>query len=231
MRRHRAFNYGKDQGAMSHHRQDSGVDRHHGLVFVAILLLHVFAIRAFWLGLANSGVREPHTMLQVDVLPAAQPEGRPLPLPPMNLKRYQALQIVTPEIPIPITEDLPPTLQVTPLQQDSPLPPETAAAPAHPAIPSVPSVRPRPIYVPDGWDRYPAESIRAHETGRPTITICISAAGAIDSVQLAESSGFPRLDQAAVGLGWEARFKPALLEGKPVPFCVPYRITFSIRNS
>ena len=92
-------------------------------------------------------------------------------------------------------------------------------------------MRPRPIYVPGGWERYPAESIRAHESGRPTITICISAAGAIDSVQLTNSSGFPRLDQAAVGIGKEARFRPAMREGKPVPFCVPYRITFAIRNS
>jgi TonB family protein len=46
-----------------------------------------------------------------------------------------------------------------------------------------------------------------------------------------ESSGFPRLDQAAVGIGKEARFRPAMREGKPMPFCLPYRITFAIRRS
>jgi protein TonB len=209
----------------------NGIYRRHGLVLVIILLLHLCAIRAIWMGLANSGVRDLQTIFQVDVIPADKSEKRPLPLPPVNLKQYQAIQIVTPEIKIPVTEDLPPTIQVTSPQKDSSLPPEMAAAPAQPAVPAVPNVRPRPIYVPDGWTRYPAESIRAHETGRPTITICISAAGAIDSVQLTESSGFPRLDQAAVGLGKEARFRPALQGGKPVAFCAPYRITFAIRNS
>ena len=203
----------------------------HALVFAGIFLLHLLAIRAIWMGFASSGVRDVPTILQLDVTPAEKPEKRPLPLTPVNLKEYRAIQAVTPEINIPIAEDLPPTIQVTSLQQESTLPPEPPAAPAQPGVPSDPSVRPRPIYVPGGWDRYPAESIRAHETGRPTITICISAAGAIDSVQLSESSGFPRLDQAAVGIGKEARFRPAMREGKPMPFCLPYRITFAIRNS
>jgi periplasmic protein TonB len=203
----------------------------HTLVFVGIFLLHLLAIRAIWMGFASSAVRDVQTILQIDVIPADKPEKRPLPLPPVNVREYRAIQVVTPEINIPIAEDLPPTIQVTSLQQESTLPPDPTAAPAQPAVPSDPSVRPRPIYVPGGWDRYPAESIRAHETGRPTITICISAAGAIDSVQLRESSGFPRLDQAAVGIGKEARFRPAMREGKPMPFCLPYRITFAIRNS
>ena len=148
----------------------------------------------------------------------------------MNFKEYRAIQVVTPPIDVPIAEEPPTTIQVTSVQEESTLAPEPAA-PAQPAIPSIPSVRPRPIFVPGGWERYPAESIRAHEAGSPTITICISAAGTIDSVELAKSSGFPRLDQAAVNIGKEARFSPAMREGKPMPFCLPYRVTFAIRNS
>jgi periplasmic protein TonB len=203
----------------------------HALLFVGIFLLHLLAIRAIWMGLAHSGARDVQTILQIDVIPVDKSEKRPLPLPPPSLKDYRAIQVATPQIDVPIAEDLVPAIEVASLQQPSILPPEPAAAPAQPAVPSVPSVRPRPIYVPGGWERYPAESIRAHESGRPTITICISAAGAIDSVQLTQSSGFPRLDQAAVDLGREARFRPAMREGKPVPFCAPYRITFAIRNS
>ena len=198
---------------------------------MGIFLLHLLAIRAIWMGLANSGARDLQTILQIDVIPADKPEKRPLLLPPVSLKEYRGIQVVTPEIEVPIAEDLAPAIEVTSLQKESILPPDRAAVPAQPAVPSIPSVRPRPIFVPGGWERYPAESIRAHETGRPTITICISAAGAIDSVQLTQSSGFPRLDQAAVGIGKEARFRPAMREGKPMPFCVPYRITFAIRNS
>ena len=202
----------------------------HALVFVGILLLHLLAIRAVWMSLADSSVRDVQ-ILQIDVIPADKPEKHPPPLPAVNLTEYRSIQVVTPEINIPIAEDLPPTIQVTSLQKEATPPAEPVAAPAQSAVPSVPSVRPRPIYVPGGWERYPAESIRAHEAGRPIITICISAAGTIDSVQLAKSSGFPRLDQAAVDIGKEARFRPAMREGKPMPFCLPYRITFAIRNS
>jgi protein TonB len=214
---------------MSHLRQDLfGSYPRHGLVFVGVFLLHLLAIRAIWMGLADSRARDVQTILQIDVIPADRPEKRPLALPAMNLQEYRAIQVVTPEIDIPIAEDLPPAIQVTSLQKEPSLPAEPAAAPAQPAV--VPSVMPRPIFVPGGWSRYPAESLRIHETGRPTITICISAAGTIDSVQLTDSSGFPRLDQAAIGIGKEARFRPAMREGKPVPFCAPYRITFQMRN-
>ena len=45
-------------------------------------------------------------------------------------------------------------------------------------------------------------------------------------------AGTPRyFDASSRDLGREARFRPAMREGKPVPFCAPYRITFAIRNS
>jgi hypothetical protein len=126
--------------------RESGSYRRHALVFVGILLLHLLAIRAFWMGLANSSLRDVQ-MLQIDVIPVDKPEKRPLPLPPVNLKEYRAVQVVTPEINISIAEDLPPTIQVTSLQKESTLLQEPAAPPAQAAVPTVPSVRPRPIYV------------------------------------------------------------------------------------
>jgi periplasmic protein TonB len=212
--------------------RDSGTYRRHALVFMGICLIHLLAIWVIWMGLADSSMRDAQNILQIDVILVDTSAKRPLLLPAVNLKAYQAIQVVTPQIDIPIAEDLPATIQVTSLQKELTSPPEQPAAmPAPPPVQLIPSVRPRPIYVPGGWERYPAESIRAHEAGRPTITICVSAAGTIDSVQLAESSGFPRLDQAAVDIGKEARFRPAMREGKPMPFCLPYRITFAIRNS
>jgi TonB family protein len=200
------------------------------LVFAGILLLHLLTIRALWMGLANSDVRSVQTILQIDVVPADRLNELPLPLPAMHLQDARAIQVVIPEINIPIAEDLSPPIQATSLQAEFTAPPGPPAASARP-VAFIPDVRPRPIYVPGGWERYPAESIRAHEAGVATITICISATGAVDSVQVTMSSRFSRLDQAAIGIGKEARFKPARLDGKPVPFCVPYRITFAIRNS
>jgi protein TonB len=210
---------------MSYYPQDFGDRIRHTSVFVGILLLHFLAIGALWSGLTHSRVRNLETILQIDVVPAVKPKELPPQLPPANLTKSQAIQVVAPDTNIPIAEDLPPPIQVTPVKEVRVAP---LGAPAAPAAQSVPIVRPRPIYVPGGRDRYPPESIRAGESGAPTITICISATGAVDSVQVHETSGFPRLDQAALSIGREARFKPARLDGKPVPLCASYRIKFAI---
>jgi periplasmic protein TonB len=212
---------------MSYYQPDFGNHVRHGFVFAGILLLHLVAIRALWSGLTNPRVRDPSTIFQIDMLPAEKAKEPPPRLSPVNLMASRAIPEVAPQIDIPVAEDPPSPIQVIPMRQERDASP---GPPATPAAPSVPNIRPRPIYVPGGRDRYPAESIRAGESGEPTIMICISATGAVDSVQVHESSGFPRLDQAAVGIGKEARFRPAKLDGKPVPTCVPYRIKFAMNN-
>jgi protein TonB len=203
------------------------LDIRHAFVFVGILLLHVLAIGALWMGLADSGVRDAQTIFQIEVVPANKPREAP-PLPAVNLQESRAILVVAPEMNIPAAEDLPPPIQVTTLPEVFIAQPAARPTSAPAAVSTAPNVRPRPIYVPGGRDRYPAESIRASESGTPTITICISESGAVDSVQVTLSSGFPRLDQAALGIGREARFRPAKLDGKPVSLCVPYRIKFAI---
>ena len=196
--------------------------------FVTVVLLHVFAIGAFWYGLAESGARPVPDILEVRVIDTDR-HREPLPPPPLpqvDLNRSQAIQIAAPEVAIPAADPAPP-LQVEIVESGiTPTPPRGPAAAPAPR----PGVKPKAIYVPGGWQRYPAESLRAKETGAPTITICISDVGAVDSVEVTESSGFPRLDQAAVGIGREARFKPAMQDGKPVSLCLPYRIKFGLYN-
>lgn len=90
------------------------------------------------------------------------------------------------------------------------------------------ATRPRPYSMRHGIDYYPEESIKARESGRPVLNICVSAVGEVTSVTVAKTSGFPRLDQAAIKMGRDYRFKPALLHGKAVPDCVRYGITFDL---
>lgn len=200
-----------------------GLRRHRAIAFAAVTMVHAIAIYAFWIGLADSGARSAPALLQVEVIQVDKHRDAPPPLslPPVDLNRSMAIQIVAPQIDIPLPAD-PPLLNVETIVPDTALPPQ-APGPAPDA-----DVKPKALYVPGGWQRYPAESLRAKETGSPTITICISAAGSVDSVQVTKSSGYPRLDQAAVGIGREARFKPATADGKPVPLCLPYRIKFAM---
>ena len=93
---------------------------------------------------------------------------------------------------------------------------------------SGPLIGPRPISGPHGADFYPPKSILAHERGRVAMIICISSGGKVDDVKLAASSGFPRLDEAALNIAEQYRFKPAMRGGVPVPVCVRYQLNFRI---
>ncbi len=59
--------------------------------------------------------------------------------------------------------------------------------------------------------------------------ICITARGAVESVEIIESTGFARLDNDALDIAREYRFRPATRNGKAVPVCLPYSINYRIR--
>jgi len=211
---------------MSQYAQDGGDLPHRSLLFAAISALHLLAIYVLARGVAGADVRTVQSIVQTRLLQREKPPvPPPPPPPPVGLTEYRPVQVVAPQISIALPAELPPPIQVTTIAT------EFTPLPAPRAVVSVPTTWPRPISVPNGWERYPAESIRAKEMGEPTITICISATGKVDSVQVTKSSGFARLDQAAVGIGWEARFKPAMKQGEPVPACMSYRIRFAINNA
>jgi protein TonB len=113
---------------------------------------------------------------------------------------------------------------------DQPIAPETHSAtpPLEGLAGSGPMIGPRPISGPHSADLYPPKSILAHERGRVAMIICISPSGKVDDVKLAASSGFPRLDEAALNIAAQYRFKPAMRGGNPVPVCVRYQLSFKI---
>jgi periplasmic protein TonB len=88
-----------------------------------------------------------------------------------------------------------------------------ASAPAAPAITTRPRIRDgeRPVY--------PPPSIRAQEHGLSTLEVCISERGRVTDARLKTSSGFRRLDEAALKWVREARFSPALSGGAPKAIC------------
>jgi protein TonB len=63
---------------------------------------------------------------------------------------------------------------------------------------------------------YPELSKRRSEAGTATVRFVIGTTGAIDSVTLAKSSGFPRLDDAALEALRESACAPYVENGSPV---------------
>jgi protein TonB len=62
---------------------------------------------------------------------------------------------------------------------------------------------------------YPRASKRLKETGSVVVRVWIDEGGAPQSVQVGKSSGYPRLDEAAVDAVRKFRFEPYTENGRP----------------
>jgi len=84
------------------------------------------------------------------------------------------------------------------------------------------------IYRPDIRDYYPAVSRSLGEQGTVRLRICSDAAGRVTEATVAESSGFPLLDDAAVKYGTRIRFLAAVKDGVPVGQCLVQPVLFAL---
>jgi len=95
-----------------------------------------------------------------------------------------------------------------------------AAAPAPRAREATPIEKPTPIY--------PRLSRRAGEEGSVVCCLHLSAAGAVLQVDVVESSGYARLDEAAREMLGRWRFEPKLVGGAAVACTWTHKVTFQL---
>jgi TonB family protein len=82
-------------------------------------------------------------------------------------------------------------------------------------------------------DFYPDAAIRAGEQGVATVMACVDVKGRLTSnPTIAQSSGHPRLDEAALRLAkaGSGYYVASTEDGRPVNACYPYGIRFYLRN-
>lgn len=89
---------------------------------------------------------------------------------------------------------------------------------------SVPRARADTCPQPD----YPAESEAAGESGTVMLALRIGADGRVGEARVEESSGFARLDEAALAALRQCRFEPARANGKPVEAWSRLKYTYKI---
>jgi len=121
----------------------------------------------------------------------------------------------------------PPELTAPPIEFVPDIPP-VIVAPAAPIEPVVAPVAPAPAPTGDrttpklrSTDKppYPSASIRAAEQGTTKLQLCVTAQGRVQSVSVAGTSGFARLDEAAAKWVRNARFAPGTAGGSPTAMC------------
>jgi protein TonB len=165
---------------------------------------------------------EPEPVVEKPPVPAPQPKPKPKPKPKPRPPVQQA--------PAPKPVEQPPTPTPTPPAGA----PEGATATQAPrqgpprdqpeTVSNIEYLGPGPAPV------YPAASKRRREEGRVMVLVVVSPQGLVEKATVVSSSGYPRLDEAALEALRRVRFKPYTRNG--VAYTVQARIPFdfNIRN-
>jgi len=205
----------------AYYPQESSVLSKRAIVFVAIVVLHVFVIYAFATGLAKSGQRYLQTILQTNIIQQEKPKDLPPPPPPVDLKEKPPVQVIAPDINITVPVETPPPITNVTTKAAPPPPPPKAV------VPGTPLSR---ASAPDVADYYPDQARREGQEGRPMVKVCVGANGKLASAEVATSSGFPLLDEAAIKVAKATRYKAATSEGKPVESCASLPVKFELHG-
>ncbi|GAA4342249.1 hypothetical protein GCM10023144_44050 [Pigmentiphaga soli] len=157
---------------------------------------------------------KPKPVVKPRPKPVVKPKPQPKPEPPPEPKPESDTAITTP--PEPPAEAAPaPAPQPTTQASGTP---DTARQAASPQAP--PADQPRQLgnieYLVKPQLEYPYTSRRLREEGRVMVRIYVNTQGVVYQADLVSSSGFPRLDQAALETARKTRFKPATENGTPV---------------
>jgi periplasmic protein TonB len=192
---------------------------------MAITLAHLAAVYALMqVGAVRDAVREAAPMF-VDWIAPPPPPPKPAPPPP----KAQPAVVPKPQ-PLPLIaaepSPAPATFVVPPAPPPEPAPP--VAAPPAPAVvtaapPAPPPAPPQVIAASDVQfaelvrPEYPRLSIRNRETGTVLVRAYVGAEGGPPrGVSVEKSSGFARLDAAALAAMQRSRFRPHTKNGQPI---------------
>jgi protein TonB len=195
-----------------------------GAALIAVIILHIGIVWAFYTGLAGKLVQKIIPPVEIAQIDKPKDVDKPPPPPPK-------LEEVKPFVPPPEFVDIQAPQQETTAitqvtQERAPTPAPVAAAPA-PKPGTTSKMDPKhPLHIGEEW--YPDASKRAGEEGRCIVTVTVSADGRISNESIQTSSGFPRLDDACLKAVHGQRMIPATEEGKPVEKTVALPISWKL---
>ena len=213
-----------------------------------VLVAHL-GVAATLSAVRDQAIAPPQVPLMVEVLAAEavsplQPKARDIPLPKPKSVARQERAARAPDTPVlaarpataePLVNDvrtLPPAPSL-PVQAPPVTAPATAAAVAQVA-PAYHTVSTAPRFDADYLDNpkpaYPPVSRLEREQGTVKLNVYVEASGQAGKVELASSSGYERLDKAAVATVRRWRFTPARRGADAVADWVVVPIVFSLKE-
>jgi protein TonB len=204
-----------------------GEDRRLDLPAAALTLLLSAALLAALVHTNYQRARAEAAKLAVVNLSVAPPP--PPPAVPKEVPQQQQAPVVAPRPLVIVPNDRPPLL-VSP----DPVP----APPAPIALPPAPPAPPATVRADDLGTRmvsgappsYPRESRRHHEEGTVVLALTLDTDGSVTAISVARSSGFQRLDDAALRAVRKWRWAPTTRNGQALKVKGLVEIPFILRG-
>ena len=182
----------------------------HAVGVSAAVIVTTLAAIGISSGLARDIILPAEHKTELIVIDAPERTAEPLEIEELNMENVE-----TP-LDTPIDVFIPDEIAV--ITDATPIVVEPPPAPTPPAVASGANTT-APRLIGDRKPAYPQTSRRAQEEGVTTLSVCVSESGRTQSVQLKESSGYARLDEAAMKWMRSARFRPAKSDGRNRAVC------------
>jgi len=203
----------------------SSTSRHHLLIAGCVVLFHLGALWALQTGLLQRAVA---VMVPVQLLsefiasprPNVAPPSPPVPKPVTPPVRHQTAAL-PPPMPLAITDPTPaPQAPVGVVQQPVALasmrtPVAATLGPPVPPSPQVELPSSDADYLQNPTPAYPAHSRRLGEQGKAIVRVLIGVDGRAQKAEIRQSSGYERLDLAALATVQRWRYVPGKRGGIP----------------
>jgi periplasmic protein TonB len=200
------------------------------LAFVLVVIIHVLFFWVLASGLGAKVVEVVMGPVETKIIDEKVDEDKPPPPPPEI--DTPPPYVPPPEVSIEIATDTGPTTAITNVTSERPVAPAAPVAqkaPERAVVKTLPSTQGKGARITQ--PEYPPASRRAGEAGTVTLAAYVLESGKVGEIKIVKSSGFEKLDEAAVKdvqRNW--RFVPGKEDGKPVPMWHTFQVTFRLTD-
>ncbi len=207
---------------------DPAKNQKRAMAFALVVIIHVLFFWVLSSGLGKAIVEFVAPPVETEIVEELPDEEEPPPPPPPDYAPPPPF-VPPPELAIQAPQTTGPTTAITATQERpvaAPPPPKPAPSTGVKTPPSTQGKGAR-ITQPE----YPPASRRAGEEGTVHLQVYVLENGRAGEIKVAKSSGFPKLDEAAVKEVQRAwRFVPGKEDGKPVAMWHIFAVTFRLTD-
>lgn len=192
-----------------------------GTAAAAVIGIHALLVVALLGAVAHRTITTPD-----ERVPIAKFLPPPQPAPPV--RRAPSFDPPVPGVVTPQPYDIPLLQPTRPTEVAGPAIPTGDVGRAVETPPPVPATGPRILA--SSEPSYPPSERRLGHEGSVQLRVRVDALGRPEAVEVARSSGYPRLDAAALDAVRSWRFVPAQAEGRAIAAWVTFTVTFRLTD-